>query len=116
MMHNKEKIDDNNLQKPNVDNQYLPFFDSIRRQASKEFEEIRMQLSRTIQLRKIRPGLIIWSNRLELFITNYGYYFTKPDRLKLINFHLSILSVDDLSFQNVKLRFHILQELLKFVP
>ncbi|CAF1939925.1 unnamed protein product [Rotaria magnacalcarata] len=113
MIHGKEKLDDNNLQKPNVYNRYLPFYDSIQRQAYEKFDEIRMHLSRIIQLREIRPGFSIWSSKLQQFISLYGYYFTKADHLKLIDFYLSILSIDNLSLTNVQICFNLLQVLLQ---
>ncbi|CAF4666080.1 unnamed protein product, partial [Rotaria magnacalcarata] len=112
MIHGKEEMDDNNLQKPNVYNRYLPFYDSIQRQAYEKFDEIRMHLSRIIQLREIRPGFSIWSSKLQQFISLYGYYFTKADHLKLIDFYLSILSIDNLSLTNVQICFNLLQVLL----
>ncbi|CAF4737571.1 unnamed protein product, partial [Rotaria socialis] len=105
-------MDDSTLQKPNVYNRYLPFYDSIQRQAYAEFDEIRMHLSRIIQLREIRPGFSVWSSKLQQFISLYGYYFTKADHLKLIDFYLSILSIDNLSLIDVRICFNLLEVLL----
>ncbi|CAF3619241.1 unnamed protein product [Rotaria socialis] len=106
-------MDDSTLQKPNVYNRYLPFYDSIQRQAYAEFDEIRMHLSRIIQLREIRPGFSVWSSKLQQFISLYGYHFTKSDHLKLIDFYLSILSADNLSLIDVRICFNLLEVLLK---
>ncbi|CAF3469088.1 unnamed protein product [Rotaria socialis] len=105
-------MDDSTLQKPNVYNRYLPFYDSIQRQAYAEFDEIRMHLSRIIQLREIRPGFSVWSSKLQQFISLYGYHFTKSDHLKLIDFYLSILSADNLSLIDVRICFNLLEVLL----
>jgi hypothetical protein len=115
MIHGQEKMDESSLQKPNVYNRYLPFYDSIQRQAYEEFDEIRMHLSRIIQLREIRPGFSIWSSKLQHFISLYGYYFTKANHLKLIDFYLCILSIDNLSLKDVQICFNLLEVLLGFV-
>ncbi|CAF4238177.1 unnamed protein product [Rotaria sp. Silwood2] len=108
-----QETSDYNLQKPNIYNKYLPFYKSIKRHASDLFEEIRENLSRTIQLGELRPGFAVWSNELKRFISLYGFYFTKDDHLKLINFYLSILSITDLSYPDVEICFDTLFDLMR---
>jgi hypothetical protein len=108
-------IQDNNLQKPNIYNKYSPFYESIKRQSSILFDEIRENLSRTIQLSELNPGFSVWSNKLREFILLYGFNFTKTDHLKLINFYLSILSITDLNYTHVQACFDMLYELMRFV-
>jgi hypothetical protein len=86
---------DDNLQKPNIFNKYLPFNDSITRQGYELFEEIRENLSR--------------------FMSLYGLYFTKTDHIKLIHLYLSVLSINDLDFSHVKTCFDMLYDLMRFV-
>ena len=71
------KIHDNDLQKPNIYNQYLPFSDVIKQQGFDLFDEIRENLSKTIQLSELNPGLSFWSNKLAEFILFSGFHFTK---------------------------------------
>ena len=52
----KQVIHDNNLQKPKIYNKYLPFHEFIEQQGYKLFDEIRENLSRTIQLGELHPA------------------------------------------------------------
>ncbi len=108
-------IQDDNLQKPNIYNKYSPFHESIKQQSFALFDEIRENLSRTIQLGELEPGFSIWSNKLQRFISLYGFNFTKTDHLKLIHFYLSILSITDLNYIHVQTCFDMLYELMRFV-
>jgi hypothetical protein len=108
-------IQDNSLQKPNIYNKYSPFNEFIKQQAFAVFDEIRENLSRTIQLGELEPGFSIWSNKLKRFISLYGFHFNKIDHLKLINLYLSILSIADLNYEHAKLCFDMLSELMRFV-
>jgi hypothetical protein len=112
---NSQKTSNSNLQKPNIYNEYSPFHESIKQHASMLFEEIRENLSRTIQLGELIPGFSIWSKKLERFISLYGFYFTKADHLKLIDLYLSILSITDLNYIHAEICFDMLYELLRFV-
>ena len=105
---------DENLQKPNIFNKYLPFYESIKRQGYDLFEEIRENLSRIIQLRELKPGFSHWSSKLQRFISLYGLYFTKADHIKLIRLYISVLSIDDLDFSHVKTCFDMLYDLMRF--
>jgi proteasome activator subunit 4 len=108
-------IHDNDLQKPNIYNKYLPFHEFIAQQGCMLFDEIRENLSRTIQLGELEPGFSVWSKKLERFISLYGFNFTKIDHLKLINLYLSVLSITDLNYQHVETCSDMLYELLRFV-
>ena len=103
------------LQKPNIYNKYTPFDEFINQQASAKFEEIRENLSRSIQLGEFEPGFSIWSMKLTRFISRYGFHFNKTDHLKLVNLYLSILSTADLNYRDVELCFDVLSELLRLV-
>lgn len=105
---------DDNLQKPNIFNKYLPFYDSIQQQGYDLFDEIRENLSRIIQLRELRPGFSHWSSKLQRFISIYGLYFTKADHIKLIHLYLSILSIKDLDFSHVKTCLDMVHDLMRF--
>ena len=111
----EQKTDDDNLQKPKIYNKYLPFYGSIRRQGSNFFDEIRENLSRIIQLGELQPGFLFWSYELKRSISLYGFYFTKVNHLKLIDFYLSVLSMTDLHYTNVEICCTLLSQLLRFV-
>ncbi len=106
---------DNKLQKSNIYNTYSPFCELIEQQACLIFDEIRENLSCTIQLDEIQPGFSVWSDRLKKFLSIYGFHFTKIDHLKLIHFYLSILSITDLNCSYAQDCFDMLCELLRFV-
>ncbi|CAF1069783.1 unnamed protein product [Rotaria sp. Silwood1] len=106
-------INNGNLQKPNIYNKYLPFYELIKQQGYKLFNEIKENLSRTIQLAEFEPGFSFWSAKLERFIYLYGYYFTKSDHIKLIHFYLSILTITNLSYSNVEICLDMLKQLLR---
>lgn len=111
-MYNSTPID---LQKPNIYNQYLPFYESIKQQSSDTFEEICENLSGAIQSQELQPGFPLWSSKLQQFISLYGFAFTKTDHLKLINFYLSLLSIKNFNFVNAKICFDIVGQLTRFV-
>lgn len=102
-------------QKTNIYNRYSPFSESIQRQSIALFEEIRENLSRSIQSGELIPGFLSWSTELSQFLELYGFDFTKIDHLKLINVYLSVLSLTDLSDKVLKTCFTVLGELLRFV-
>jgi len=110
-----QEVTDNDLQKPNLYNKYLPFYESIKRHSFESFDEICENLSRIIQLQELQPGFPLWSSKLQQFISLYGFSFTKINHLKLINFYLSILSINNLNYIHVEVCFDILYELLRFV-
>lgn len=112
---NTQEISDCNLQKPNVYNQYSPFHEIIRQHSFALFDEIRENLSRTIQQDELEPGFSVWSKKLKQFISLYGFNFTKDNHLKLINFYLSILSITNLNFIHVQTCLDMLYDLLRFV-
>ncbi|CAF1329744.1 unnamed protein product [Adineta steineri] len=106
-------IDENNIQKANIYLRHLPFHETIPQQACSFFEEIRENLSRTIQGGEFYPGFIIWSRKLKEFISLYGLYFSKEDHLKLIQFYLSLISTTDLSYSDAESCFDLLTDLLQ---
>jgi hypothetical protein len=110
-----QMIRDNKLQKANIYNKYLPFHEYIEQQGFQLFDEIRENLSRTIQLDELHPGFAVWSRELKRFMSLYGFYFTKIDHIKLINFYLSVLSITELNYDYVEICLDMLHDLLGFV-
>lgn len=109
------EIEESHLQKPNIYNQYSPFHQSIQHQAYLLFEEIRQNLSQTIQQGELDPSFSYWSRRLQKYLSLYRYYFTKVDHLKLIDVYLSVLSIPDLNYNCVQVCFDVLYDLMKCV-
>lgn len=104
-----------NFVRSNIYNKYSPFNESIKKQSDLLFDEILKNLSLTIQLDELEPGFSVWSKKLKEFISLYGFSFSKIDHIKLINYYLSILSINNLNYQYVKICFDLLHELLRFV-
>jgi len=100
-------------QKPTFYNQYLPFHETIHQRGLAWFEEIRENLSRSVQMGELRPGFAIWSYELHQYLSLYGFNFTKMDHLKLIQLYLSMLSMKDLNYSNVQICFDRLYDLLR---
>jgi proteasome activator subunit 4 len=92
---------------------HLPHFDKIKANALSEFERIRLNLSKTIALNEIRPGLVHWTNRLQTYVNEYGLFFSKEDHVKLIKIYLEIIFTRNIDLTIVDLCFSILIELLK---
>jgi hypothetical protein len=106
---------DSSVEYQNV-NQFLkqlPYFDKIKSNALNEFERIRLNLSKTIVLNELRPGLVHWTNRLQTYINEYGLFFKKEDHIQLIKIYLEIIATKNIDLTIVDLCFSILIELLK---
>ncbi|CAF0813651.1 unnamed protein product [Adineta steineri] len=112
---NADIDDDDSLQKPNIYLQYLPHSELIPKQAHASFEEIRKNLSRTIQVSEFQPGFTLWTRKLKEFMSLYGFYFTKINHVKLIKFYLSIISTIDISYSVAQICFESLMDLLKHI-
>lgn len=108
-------MNDECLQRPNIYNQYLPFSSTIIQQASTSFEEIRENLSRSIQLIDFQVGLRTWTTKLKQFISLYGFSFSKIDHVKLVRYYISILSITDLNCFDALYCIEMLGELLQYV-
>lgn len=102
-----------NLQKVDIYTQQLPYFNQIKKSGFKEFEEIKRNIAECIILNEIRPGLVHWTNRLIIFIHEYGLFFTKEDHLKLIHLYMSLMINPEIDLPTVDLCFTVLVELLK---
>ncbi|CAF2108179.1 unnamed protein product [Rotaria magnacalcarata] len=102
-----------NLQRPNIYNEYLPCQTTIKQQASRSFEQIRENLSRTIQSGEFQPGFRLWSFKLREFILLYGHSFTKVDHIKFVQFYVSIISITNLNCADAMICFEVLNDLLQ---
>jgi proteasome activator subunit 4 len=93
----------------------LPYFDKIKTSARASFAEIQNNICVSIALNEIRPGLIHWSNRLIVFVHEYGLFFTKSDHLQLIKLYLELTLTPELDLPTVEVCLNVLFELLKLV-
>ena len=93
-----EGIARDQLQKANFANGYLPFEQSIPVQASAVLQEIRENLSRSVQLADVPEATSVWSQKLDDFLSLYGFSLSKGEHLQLIHFYLAIVEKLDLSY------------------
>lgn len=103
------------IQKMNILEKYLPFYESVEKQINRSFEEIFENLSRLIQAQEFQPGFALWSSKLQQNISLHGYHFSKENHLKLIRLYLSILSVKSLNLSDGKICLDLLAQLTRFV-
>jgi hypothetical protein len=103
-----------NLQKVDIFLQQLPFFDKIKASGFRQFEEIRLNLSESLAFNEIRPGFLHWSNKLIVFMHEYGLYFTKDDHLKLIRIYLQVIQTPNIDLSTIEFCLNVLTELLKY--
>lgn len=111
----KRDPDLEHLQKVDLFLQQLPYFDKIKLNAFQSFDEIKSKLSECLSLNELRPGFVHWTNRLIIFIHEYGLFFTKEDHLKLINVYLELMLTPNIDLPTVDLCFQILTDLLKYL-
>ena len=109
------EVSNQDFQKANLFNKYLPFYPSIKQQSSESFEEICENLSRIIQAQELQPGFPLWTSKLQQFISLYGFHFTKSNHLKLIDFYLSVLAIKSLNLTNAKTCLDMLAQLTRCV-
>jgi len=102
-----------NLQKVDVFTYQLPYFTKIKVNAFQTFNDIKYNLSRVILLNEIRPGFFHWTNRLIIFIHEYGLFFTKEDHIRLIKLYIQVMLTPDIDLAVVDLSFQVLTDLLK---
>lgn len=58
-----------------VYNKYLPYSDRLEQESQAIFLEIKENLYRFVALRDLKPGVVLWTNRLYVYVT-YTYCTT----------------------------------------
>lgn len=102
-----------NLQKVDVFVKQLPFFDKIKANGFRAFEDLKRNLTKALVLNEMRPGFVHWTNRLIIFIHEYGLFFTKEDHIKLIKMYIEVMLTPNIDLPVVDLCFQVLADLLK---
>ncbi len=101
------------IQKVDVFARQLPNFSKVKVNAFQSFNELKHNLSRVILLNEIRPGFFHWTNRLIIFIHEYGLFFTKEDHIRLVKLYIQVMLTPDIDLPVVDLCFQVLTDLLK---
>ena len=92
---------------------HLPNIEIIKENAYSEFKEIKHNLTKSIVLNEMRPGLMHWTTRLETYINEYGLCFKKSDHISLIQLYVEVMNTPDIDFIIINLCLNILVDLLK---
>ena len=109
----KSDNDLENLQKVDKYIQQLPYFDKIKENAFKEFEEIKLNIAEALAVNELRPGFVYWSNRLMIFITEHGLFFTKEEHIRLIKLYISVMHTHEVDSPTLNICLTVLIELLR---
>ena len=108
--HDPDLVD---MQKVDVFLQQLPYFDQIKLNAVHSFAEIKKNLTEAIVLNEIRPGFVHWTNRLIVYVHEFGLFFSKQDHIRLIKLYLSVVLTPNIDLSAVDFCLNALIELLK---
>ena len=100
-------------QRESLYNHYLPYSSQLDRESSEWLEEIKLNLSRAVLLRDLRPGVVTWLSRLTGYISLYGYKFTKQDHLQFIALAWELLTIPELEHGLLHFFIRILIKLLR---
>ena len=110
---NKKDLDLANLQQVNETIKHLPNFDKIKENAFQHFDEIKRNLLESLAINEYRPGFAHWTNALNIFIWEYGLFFTKENHIELIKLYIEVMITPNIDFPLVVVCLEILEKLLK---
>ena len=102
-----------NLQKVNNFVRHLPYFEKIKKNAFDDLEALKKNITESLLLNELRPGFVSWTNRLIIFIHEYGLFFTKEDHIKFIKIYIDVMLTPNLDLPIVDLCLQVLTDLLK---
>ena len=102
-----------NLQQVHDSIQQLPYFDKIKANAFHAFAEIKKNLFESLAINELRPGFSHWTNALNIYVFEYGLFFTKEDHLMLVKLYMEVMLTPDIDFPVVMICLGILEKLLK---
>ena len=69
----------------------LPYFDQMEAESSAWLLEIKQGLAQSVINGDYRPGLIVWSTRLEQYMRLYGRKFSKEDHIQLVKLYFELV-------------------------
>lgn len=102
-----------NIQKVNNFVRQLPYFNKIKKNAFDDLEALKKNITESLLLNELRPGFVSWTNRLIIFIHEYGLFFTKEDHIKFIKLYIEIMLTPNIDLPIVDLCLQVLTDLLK---
>lgn len=107
------KKDSNSTQYEIVYNKLLPFATEINQDSEILLQEIKINLQKSVMLRELRPGCLVWSEKLLKFISLYGLKFSKEDHIEYVNLFYQLVLIPDLDASRITLFTNILNTLLR---
>jgi proteasome activator subunit 4 len=110
---NMKNADLKSLQHVDVFLKQLPYFDQIKKFGFETFREIKHNILKSVVLNEIRPGILHMTNRLTLFIHEYGLFFTKEEHIMLIKLYIGIITTPNIDLPIVDICCNLLIQLLK---
>ncbi|PIK56150.1 putative proteasome activator complex subunit 4 isoform X2 [Apostichopus japonicus] len=96
-----------------VYNKYLPYSDRLEEESQVIFREIKENLYRSVALRELKPGVVLWTNRLYVYVQIYGRKFSKEEHVALIHLYLELLQIPNLNAIIVNRLCCVLSDLLR---
>lgn len=110
----KSETDENNTpQFEIIYNKLLPFATEINQDSEILLQEIKLNLEKCIVLRELRPGCVVWTERLTKFISLYGLKFSKQDHIKFVHLFYQLILVPELDASLIALFANVITTLLK---
>ncbi|KAL0269474.1 UNVERIFIED_CONTAM: hypothetical protein PYX00_007188 [Menopon gallinae] len=100
-------------QKEVVYNSLLHYADELDEEAKLWLVEIKTNLSKSVILREIRPGCVLWSARLAKYIKIHGLKFSKEDHVAFIHLIYELLTIPKLETYFIDKFAQILYVLIK---
>ncbi|XP_039254923.2 proteasome activator complex subunit 4-like isoform X1 [Styela clava] len=100
-------------QKEIVYNKLLPYSADIDEESNEALAKIKLNLSKSVLAKELRPSVLHWTRQLIKYIRLYGLKFSKEDHVIFINIYLELIAIPDIEVTLVELFISALTKLLK---
>ncbi|KAG8123071.1 hypothetical protein E2320_018500 [Naja naja] len=101
------------VQKELVYNKLLPYGDKLEAEASYLLAQIKLNLSRAVQLQELWPGGLFWTRKLSTYLRLYGRKFSKEDHVLFIKLLYELVTIPKLEISMMQGFARLLINLLK---
>jgi hypothetical protein len=93
----------------------LPYSDKLEIESAAWLLEIKEGLAKSVMKGDYRPGLIIWTTRLEQYLRLFGRKFTKKDHILMIQLYFELVTDENMEVSLVSRMCLVLSDLLRKV-
>ncbi|KAF7252291.1 Proteasome activator complex subunit 4 [Varanus komodoensis] len=100
-------------QKELVYNKLLPYGDKLEAEAGRLLLQIKLNLSRAVQLQELWPGGLFWTRKLSTYLRLYGRKFSKEDHVLFIKLMYELVTIPKLEISMMQGFARLLINLLK---